>query len=193
MKKLTCLFLVLVLVCGSVGALAAGSKSTGNMTTTKTTGTGGGGTYDAPPAYSIDVGSDAALTDAQKQLVEDVLAQIAGAANPLAYFGDEVKAEIEALLPGVDVDALQLNELTGITVKGYSVSNGSLTINCVFPTKYTVGQKVVVLVGLQENGTITWKSFAGIVLADGSVSAVLSADVLMSIQNGTAIIAVLND
>jgi len=63
----------------------------------------------------------------------------------------------------------------------------------VFPTKYTAGQKVVVMIGVQQNGTVSWMSFAGTVLNDGSVSVTLPADVLLRIQNGNAVIAVLND
>ena len=191
MKKLTCLLLALVLVCGCVGALAAGSKSTGSMTSSTTNSSN----YDAVAVTEPDVGvgSNVALTEAQKQLVDTTLAAIAGAANPVAYFGDAVKAEIAALLPGVNVDTLQLNELTAISVKNYSITNGSLTVNCVFPTKYTAGQKVVVMIGVQQNGTVSWMSFAGTVLNDGSVSVTLPADVLLRIQNGNAVIAVLND
>ena len=190
MRKLTCLLLALILVCASVTALATASKDVGGMTGGGTSSGSGSG---SEAGYSVSVGVNTVLTSAQKQLVDDILGQITGATSPIAYFGDDVKAELEALLPGVDVDALQLNELTAITVTGYSIINGSLTINCVFPTKYTVGQNVAVVIGVQQNGVMVWKVFTATVLADGSLNVTLPADVLLSIQSGTAVIAVLND
>ena len=66
-----------------------------------------------------------------------------------------------------------------------------MTVNMQFATAYEEGQKVLVLIGLISEESIAWKAFDG-ESVNGGVQVELPEEIIMQIQNGKALMAVVS-
>ncbi len=181
MKKLIALLLALALTMVSFAAFAAPSKSGEDITEVIVDPEHPG----APdgPAFFIAISddpSDIAWANAE-------LAKMTAAESVQAYFGQE--KEIAALLGDPDY---QVNEFWPIIAGNYDKAMGNVTAKFYFATPYESGAKVAVMIGFGKEEDVIWTTFAGNVLDDGAIQAVLDPDTVMNIQNNGALLAIVN-
>lgn len=115
-------------------------------------------------------------------------------ATVVQYFDVAVREEIAKLLPeGFDLDTLSMNEFLPITVVNYEESYGDVAATFQFATQYQEGQPVVALVGITDEvtGVVAWTVLKAEVV-DGLVKIHFTQDILLKIQSGDAMLAILN-
>ena len=143
------------------------------------------------------------VTEDSAQLVEDIekiYQQVAvKGQEAIAYFPVETQNEIIALLPeGVKGSALTMNEFVTLTTEG-TAADAKVTFT--FTTRYTVDQKVVVVIGLYDgtrdaNGQYNaeWVVLDAEVLESGDIAVEFPAELVERMKNAVATaMAVLND
>ncbi|MFR5786927.1 MAG: hypothetical protein ACLUHE_07325 [Christensenellales bacterium] len=117
----------------------------------------------------------------------------------IAYFPVETQNEIIALLPeGVKGSALTMNEFVTLTTEGTAAD---VKVTFTFTTRYTVDQKVVVVIGLYDgtrdaNGqyNVEWVVLDAEVLESGDIAVEFPAELVERMKNAVATaMAVLND
>ncbi|HSK68161.1 MAG TPA: hypothetical protein VLA21_02755, partial [Candidatus Limnocylindria bacterium] len=131
-------------------------------------------------------------TEAVAQVLADIVQQAQGLPVTSTYFATYQEA-IQGVLPeGADLAALELQELTGLVVSGYEEAMGDVAVRFGFPTLFDPLKPVVVLVGLAEGDGVTWQVLEFAVSnADGGVDTIFPAELLLAVQAGQALIAVL--
>ena len=140
MKKFALALASMLLVLSAAGAMAAvPSKTTTDVTRVKAV-------ESTEPTMLIEVTEDAAPVVEEIEKIYQHVAVKGQAA--IAYFPVETQNEIIALLPeGVKGSALTMNEFVTLTTEG-TVADVKVTFT--FTTRYTVDQKVVVVIGLYD-------------------------------------------
>lgn len=200
MKKIVCLLMALAL-CLSVTALAeeaTPSKTIQDLnkfevTMEKPIPEGAAPVQIAPLATND-------LTEEQKAVFQDTVtvcndevAKLQNAAAPVEYFTsvkDETgKAVTIAELLGTD--KVDVFEFCPVVATGYDEAYGKVTASMKFATPYTAEDKLVVLIGISENGVINWTAYPATVV-DGNVQFTMSSESVLAMQNGTALIAVVS-
>lgn len=179
-KKLISLVLCVLLVLTCANAFAAvPSKTTQDMASVKDV---------ASSTYVGEVKATFSLTDGNVQATSDELDKIAdyvamGGVSTVSYFGTEVVDAIAQLLPEVDLDNLELNEIAPLTVADYDEAYGDLAITFSFATVYAQDQAVVALIGIEsaETQEIVWTPAEAEVQMDGSVQVVLPQALLVEL------------
>ena len=68
---------------------------------------------------------------------------------------------------------------------------GPIAVKLAFPTLFEVGKPVVVMVGLVQGEEIVWEALLGTAQADGSVLVTMPGELLVKVQAGEAVVAVL--
>ena len=190
MKKLICLVLALVLCMGAVAAMAAPSPTTDDMNETTTN----------KPKTSTLVVKTIDLNSAEyKALVEKCLAELEKLENSesvAVYFGEVIDSEGNKA-PFAELfgeDALTVCEMMPIVVENYDESLGDVKITLQFATPFEKGEEVVVLIGLidGQTGEVEWYALKGVGTGvNGAVEVVVTSKMMVAIQNGQALIAVL--
>lgn len=182
MKKLVCL--VLALVCFATVAMAESvpSKSTADM-------------------VSVEVKGDAGIVvapvedTAENQVViakcNAEIEKLAAAASVAAYFGEVKNAAGEIVTLG---DGLTVAEFLPLTVANYEETAGNVTVSFQLATPYAAGETVIVLVGIvAEDGAVEWTAFEAVGTGvNGAIEVEFTSEVLLAIQNGTALMAVVS-
>ena len=168
MKKLLSLVLALALCLSAVAAVAEAvpSKTTGDLVEVTAEG------------LTIEVNDDAAAPE---------LAKLAAAESIQDYFGDVV-TEDGAVAPLAE--NLKIDEFFAIEVSGYTEGDVELTISVATP--YEAGEEVIVLIGVVEDGIVTWYAFNGVAGEDGVV-VTLPAETMAAINGTTALVAVASE
>lgn len=190
MKKLICLVLALVLCMGAVAAMAASSPTTDDMNETTTN----------KPKTSTLVVKTIDLNSAEyKALVEKCLAELEKLENSesaAVYFGEVIDSEGNKV-PFAELfgeDALTVCEMMPIVVENYDESLGDVKVTLQFATPFEKGEEVVVLIGLidGQTGEVEWYALKGVGTGvNGAVEVVVTSKMMVAIQNGQALIAVL--
>lgn len=190
MKKLICLVLALMLCMGAVAAMAAPSPTTDDMNETTTN----------KPKTSTLVVKTIDLNSAEyKALVEKCLAELEKLENSesvAVYFGEVIDSEGNKV-PFAELfgeDALTVCEMMPIVVENYDESLGDVKITLQFATPFEKGEEVVVLIGLidGQTGEVEWYALKGVGTGvNGAVEVVVTSKMMVAIQNGQALIAVL--
>ena len=113
----------------------------------------------------------------------------------IAYFPVETQNEIIALLPeGVKGSALTMNEFVTLMTEGTAAD---VKVTFTFTTRYTVDQKVVVVIGLYDgtrDANVEWVVLNAEVLESGDIAVEFPAELVERMKNAAATaMAVLND
>lgn len=191
MKKFALALASMLLVLSAAGAAAAvPSKTTTDVTRVKAV-------ESTEPTMLIEVTEDAAPVVEEIEKIYQHVAVKGQAA--IAYFPVETQNEIIALLPeGVKGSALTMNEFVTLTTEG-TAADAKVTFT--FTTRYTVDQKVVVVIGLYDgtrdaNGqyNVEWVVLDAEVLESGDIAVEFPAELVERMKNAVATaMAVLND
>lgn len=191
MKKFALALASMLLVLSAAGAVAAvPSKMTTDVTRVKAV-------ESTEPTMLIEVTEDAAPVVEEIEKIYQHVAVKGQAA--IAYFPVETQNEIIALLPeGVKGSALTMNEFVTLTTEG-TAADAKVTFT--FTTRYTVDQKVVVVIGLYDgtrdaNGqyNVEWVVLDAEVLESGDIAVEFPAELVERMKNAVATaMAVLND
>ena len=188
MKKRT-VSLVLVMAMMLVLPFAASAANSPSVTNDALYNVGG---LQALPGVENVVIEIVPETPAAVKLLEEVTAAVEGDKPVVSAFFAEQTAAVGALLPaGTDLDALQLKELAGLRVSGYTADMGPIAVKLAFPTLFEVGKPVVVMVGLVQGEEIVWEALLGTAQADGSVLVTMPGELLVKVQAGEAVVTVL--
>ena len=187
MKKFALALASMLLVLSAAGAVAAvPSKTTTDVTRVKAV-------ESTEPTMLIEVTEDAAPVVEEIEKIYQHVAVKGQAA--IAYF----PVEIIALLPeGVKGSALTMNEFVTLTTEGTAAD---VKVTFTFTTRYTVDQKVVVVIGLYDgtrdaNGqyNVEWVVLDAEVLESGDIAVEFPAELVERMKNAVATaMAVLND
>lgn len=191
MKKFALALASMLLVLSAAGAAAAvPSKTTTDVTRVKAV-------ESTEPTMLIEVTEDATPVVEEIEKIYQHVAVKGQAA--IAYFPVETQNEIIALLPeGVKGSALTMNEFVTLTTEG-TAADAKVTFT--FTTRYTVDQKVVVVIGLYDgtrdaNGqyNVEWVVLDAEVLESGDIAVEFPAELVERMKNAVATaMAVLND
>lgn len=191
MKKFALALASMLLVLSAAGAVATvPSKTTTDVTRVKAV-------ESTEPTMLIEVTEDAAPVVEEIEKIYQHVAVKGQAA--IAYFPVETQNEIIALLPeGVKGSALTMNEFVTLTTEG-TAADAKVTFT--FTTRYTVDQKVVVVIGLYDgtrdaNGqyNVEWVVLNAEVLESGDIAVEFPAELVERMKNAVATaMAVLND
>lgn len=191
MKKFALALASMLLVLSAAGAAAAvPSKTTTDVTRVKAV-------ESTEPTMLIEVTEDDAPVVEEIEKIYQHVAVKGQAA--IAYFPVETQNEIIALLPeGVKGSALTMNEFVTLTTEG-TAADAKVTFT--FTTRYTVDQKVVVVIGLYDgtrdaNGqhNVEWVVLNAEVLESGDIAVEFPAELVERMKNAAATaMAVLND
>lgn len=198
MKKIISVLVSLVL-CLSVSAFAESvpSKTVGDMSKVNITG-------DNIPADSgfvfrliveIEEGHEHRTEICNHEI--EKLEQTESVAD---YFGEVKNAAGE----GVDIaamlesEALNVHEFWPVVAEGYDENYGSVTVEMVFSTPYAKDEKVMLMIGLvtvNEDNTqdVEWIAYEGICVDEqGTIQVELEPEIILAIQNGVALLAVVS-
>ena len=127
------------------------------------------------PAYAEDVVADLAV------------AYLAGDTNLVAAVDEDAAAKCAEIL---GTDELTVEEVVSMTVTGAVEEK---TVNFTFATDYTGKESVVLMIGIPaEDGSIEWTLVEAVVNEDGSVGAILSAELVEKLQGVEAIVLVVS-
>lgn len=191
MKKFALALASMLLVLSAAGAVATvPSKTTTDVTRVKAV-------ESTEPTMLIEVTEDAAPVVEEIEKIYQHVAVKGQAA--IAYFPVETQNEIIALLPeGVKGSALTMNEFVTLTTEG-TAADAKVTFT--FTTRYTVDQKVVVVIGLYDgtrdaNGqyNVEWVVLNAEVLESGDIAVEFPVELVERMKNAVATaMAVLND
>lgn len=136
----------------------------------------------------------------EPQAVADDLQRLFGLVNdeqqpPAAFFPDQTRAELRALLPeGCDMDAWELNEFVAVQIDEYESGYGGVEAQFVFATQYQPGQRVVAALGAYRGEAVEWIAVAAEVQQDGSVAMLISQQAMLALQSADAVaLAVLSE
>lgn len=173
MKKLVILVALFLSIC-LVACAEAPSKTTDDLTDVTVT--------DA--ANCISVSDDEAKT----AKADTELDKLAAATTPDEYF-----KVAPALTETLDADQVAVNEFFAIDVNGYDEETmGDLLVVIECATPYADGEKVVVLVGAENEEGYEWTAFDGVGNADGAVEFTIDRDTMLKIKDQGGLIAVVN-
>lgn len=108
---------------------------------------------------------------------------------------DFVAANDSAAVFGEELGAYEMVEMATLAISGYEESIGDLTFTVKFAAAFEQDAKLAVLIGLinAEDLTVAWQPVNFTVEEDGSVTATLTAEQALAVQNGSAVISVLQE
>ncbi len=135
------------------------------------------------------------------------VAKLAAGQDVERYFGETTDSEgrpvdLRAVL---DTDALNVYEFWPVIAGGYEESYGKVITKLLFPTPYEKDEKVVIMIGevtLEAEGkqTVKWTAYEGVGLGiqegvaekEGAIRTELDPEIVLAIQNGIALLAVVS-
>lgn len=107
------------------------------------------------------------------------------------FFGEEVFREAEKFIPeGVKVEEFKVSEIQEISNVNYDPIIGSLPITFEFATKYDPDAKVLVMVGVEIDGVMTWIPVETEVV-DGNLVVTFPAELLEQMKDQKMVLVVL--
>lgn len=198
MKKIVSI-LVALMLCLSAAAFAESvpSKTTGDLVQFEAAA-------DNLPAdagfYIQPIAEDDEAYQQSVEISQNEITKLAQSENVAAYFGEVKNAEgevvdVKALL---ESDTLNVYEFCALAAGLYQESYGNVSIKMQFSTPYEKDEKVIVLIGLAKENqdgvqSIEWTAYEGIGLEEqGSIQVELDPEIILAIQNGTALLAIVS-
>jgi hypothetical protein len=107
----------------------------------------------------------------------------------IEYFG----AAGDAIAAILGEGEYEVNEFAAVSASNSDAIEGdTVTVTLAFATPYEAGAKVAVLIGIVGDEEIAWNVYEGTGVEGGAVSFELPATVAADIENGSALIAVVN-
>lgn len=216
MKKILSLILATML-CLSAAAMAESvpSKTTFDMTEFKVTAEN---QETSEEVYLLPVNEltvDVTEPEIQKHVevcnVEiEKLAAVTETESVETYFGEVKDSEgnvidLKQMLEVEDEETLNVFEFGPVVAGGFEEECGKVTATMLFATPYEENEPVIVLIGIvtvHEDGTQTveWTAFEGVAMAAvegqeetyGCISVELTPEIVLAIQNGMALMAVVS-
>ncbi len=193
MKKVLCAILALVLSLTTC-ALATGvpSKTTSDMTQFEVVDQNGNVATFKPETAPEKVA--AAETELKKLIAaEKVENYFAGAKD-----ADGKAVDLAAVLGLKDGEELTVNAFTAVYANGFAAGCGDINVVLNFPAVYAAGQKVLVLLGVENDAkVIEWTVLEGVGVASakadmGAIQAVIPEKLMLAVQGCNALLAVVS-
>ncbi|MGN0779383.1 MAG: hypothetical protein ACI4MJ_09570 [Aristaeellaceae bacterium] len=179
MKKIVCLVLAMLLF--ATTAMATPSKTVVDLNDAET----------SVPGATMAASQDAAAA----ATAQNEYSKLLNATTPETYFGTvageggEV-VDVRELLGAEAGDTLNVHEFGPVAASGFTMEDDKATVTLSFATPYDTD--VVVMIGLvAEDGTVAWNAFKGEAV-NGSIKVEFPAEILVAIQNGTALMAIVS-
>lgn len=164
MKKFAAFLLSLVLLAGTVSAESIMSQEYTDVPTAAT----------QDSVLSIEATQDCTLEALQPDeesiaLLDDVYNFVIEEENrPARYYDEPTQAKIQALYPGLDLDALYMTEAMRLQLAGEPEK--PVTANMELDVKYEPGQLVLVVLGIPQGELeYTWYPYRGQVPEEGHI------------------------
>jgi len=180
-KALLPLALAMALLCAC--AQAAPSKTAADVA--QVVALASSGETPAEDFSLVIVRADEAQEKELARIAESVLEQ--GAA-PVDCFSPAVKQAIAARLPAdVPPEALELTEFVPLAALNYRVEYGDVTADLLLDTPYAPEQTICALIGLFENGVVTWIWTEAEITPEGNVRVTFSAAELRRMSEAQAV------
>lgn len=184
MKKFVCLVALVLCLTSVAFAEAVPSKTTGDMVKFEATA-------ENLPA---DAGFSIYATE-KEDVCQAEIAKLAKSGSVAEYFGEVTNAagEVVSLSAMLGSDTLNVFEFCGIAAENYDASYGNVTVKLTFSTPYAKDEKVAVMIGLVEAQSVIWTAYEGVGVEDqGSIQVELDSEIVLAIQNGNALLAVVS-
>ncbi len=204
MKKLACLLLALLL-CPTGAAIAESvpSRTTSDMTDVEV---GPENPLDGSGFFIRLVEEDEKAYQTHLDACAVEIAKLAGYQDVEQYFGETTdnNGHSVSLKKMLNTDVLNVYEFWPIIAGGYKESYGDVTVKLLFPTPYEKDEKVVVMIGQVTIGaveqTVRWTAYEGIGLGiqqgnvekAGAIRTKFDPEIVLAIQNGIALLAVVS-
>lgn len=189
MKKIITLILVVALtISATVFAEGIPSKTTGDLAQCI--------------VKAENPGSEnAVLYVAPSAAADKALGELIETGSITEYFKNAADAngnpvDLAAML-SADEAALSVDEFIGLFASGFEDDCGNVTATMSFATPFEADEKVSVMVGLVKNSGADWTAFEGTVvnneeLGQGCVQVVIPQNIVLGVQNGTGLLAVIS-
>lgn len=205
MKKIVCLVLAMLLFATTAMA-AVTSKTTADLIHVDVTIENATEEREETPYIAPVVlpENEEDMTPEEKAVAEvvnteyDKLTATAQTTKVETYFGnvkDETGADVDLreMLGAEENEELNVHEFGPVTAGGFTVEDGKATAALSFATQYEENTEVVVMIGLvAEDGTVAWQAFKGVAMETGAIKVTFPAEVLVAIQSGTALMAIVS-
>lgn len=194
MKKVLCLILALVCLGTLAMAESVPSKSTADLVETVEVKTESGVVAENLVVSAV---TDEVVYKEKIEACQTEIKKLEESASVEEYFG-EVKDSTGAVVSLTEVfgsETIAVNEFMPIIVENYDASYGKVSVGFKFSTPYAKDERVVVLVGVTNplTGEIEWVALEGVGTGvDGAIEVEFTAELLEAIQNGDALMAVVN-
>ena len=195
MKKMAMALAAALMVLGVSTAFAATpSKTTTDVThVQKVEAVKEDGTVAAADGWNLEVTEDA---DEVTSEIAKIYAHVVTAGNSaVSYFPTETQEALAELFgKDFDVKTLSMNEFVTLKLTGFEKVTGDAKVVFTFTTKYEVGKKVAVVLGLYNGErdakgqyVVDWKVLEAEVLENGDLSVVFPLDVLAQMNDAVAV------
>lgn len=198
MKKIVSILVALVL-CLSTAAFAEAvpSKTTGDLVQFEVE------TDNLPEDSGFFIQPVAENEEAEQQKAEacqNEITKLAQSEDVEAYFGEVKNAagEVVDMKELLGSDTLNVYEFCALVSGSYQESYGSVSVKMQFSTPYEKDEKVIIMIGLvtvNQDGTqsVEWTAYEGIgVDEQGCILVELDPEIILAIQNGTALLAIVS-
>ena len=198
MKKLFCLILALVCIGSAALAATVPSKTTADLNTTTKVTTESGAPLDSLVVVPVAETEESKAAYEQKLEICNTelqkLAEVVATTNSVVeYFGEVKTTAGEAVsLEGKSVDEFMPLVVAGVETVG---TEETVKVGFKFATTYAKDQVVVVLIGVANPliDEVEWTALEGVGTEDGGIEVVFPVEMLETIQNGDAMMAVASD
>lgn len=203
MKKMAMALAAALMVLGVSTAFAATpSKTTTDVThVQKVEAVKEDGTVAAADGWNLEVTEDA---DEVTSEIAKIYAHVVTAGNSaVSYFPTETQEALAELFgKDFDLKTLSMNEFVTLKLTGFEkITTDKVKVVFTFTTKYEVGKKVAVVLGLYNGErdakgqyVVDWKVLEAEVLENGDLSVIFPLDVLAQMNDAVAVsMAVLSE
>ena len=205
MKKIVCI-LVALMLCLSAVALAESVPSKKVDDLTKVTVTGVNLPADSGFFLRLIVDNEEEYQQLW-EIYQKEIEKLTQSESVVAYFGAVKNAAEDAadMVTQLESETLNVYEFWPVIARGYEEDYGAVTAELLFSTPYEKDEKVLVLIGLvtvnQDNTqNVEWVAYDGfgMDLEDagtegwGGIQVELDPEIILAIQNGTALLAIVS-
>lgn len=205
MKKIVCI-LVALMLCLSAVAFAESVPSKKVDDLTKVTVTGVNLPADSGFFLRLIVDNE----EEYQHLVEicqKEIEKLALSESIIDYFGvvKNTNEDVVDMVTQLESETLNVYEVWPVIAGGYEEDYGAVTVEMLFSTPYEKNEKVLVLIGLvtenQDNTqNVEWVAYDGFGMdlenagteGWGGIQAELDPEIILAIQNGTALLAIVS-
>lgn len=143
----------------------------------------------------------------QVEICQNAISTLMQAESITEFFGEvkDASGEVVDLVALLESENLNVYEFCALNAEGYEGYYGAVTAKMLFATPYEKDEKVVVLIGMvtaNQDGTqsIEWTAYEGMgveaedagVEGQGCIQVKLNPEIVIKIQEGTALLAIVS-